>query len=167
MAETAHVNSCDSQLETSLDWDQVDEVSQAQLHTAERIFWTDVSNVSTICPFRIQNFNNFNIVIMHISTVTWCLGSAHFAFRHTKIRQEAPSERESSLGRMLRVQSDPQCGIWRSLVCFVSGRLLPCWKCHRNFRGRWRQQLQVLLPPLCLLSHLVTVEGIGCGDIGR
>lgn len=55
--------------------------------------------------------------------------------RHTKIRQEAPSERESSLGRMLRVQ---------------------------NFRGRWRQQLQVLLPPLCLLSKRSRHRNSGC-----
>ena len=59
MAETAHVrHRCDSQLKTSLDWDQVDEVSQAQFHT-ERIFWTDISNVSTIfynMPFSNSEF---------------------------------------------------------------------------------------------------------------
>ena len=45
------------------------------------------------------------------------------------------------------------------------GALLPCWPCHRNFRGQWRQQ-QVLLPPgLCLLSSLVHGHWLYRGEV--
>ena len=106
-----------SQLETSLDWDQVDEVSQAQFHTVKHVF-----KILQMFPFQIQYFN---VVMFASSPMSPGVFVSCTFCRHTKIGQQLRrSERQSSLGRMLREpQSDPHCsisGIAQSALEFAS-----------------------------------------------